>query len=36
MGELGGAEFPHRETMLEDDFVRREIDEAIEKVVELG
>src|SRR4030042_329992 len=28
MGELGGAEFPHRKTMLEDDFVRREIDEA--------
>ena len=36
MGELGGVEFPHRETRLEDDFVRREIDEAIEKVVELG
>jgi hypothetical protein len=34
--ELGGIEFPHRETKLEDDFVRREIDEAIEKVVELG
>jgi hypothetical protein len=34
--ELGGVEFPHRETKLEDDFVRREIDEAIEKVVELG
>jgi hypothetical protein len=36
MGELGGVEFPHREPKLEDDFVRREIDEAIEKVVELG
>lgn len=34
--EMGGAEFPHRETKLEDNFVRREIDEAIEKVVELG
>ena len=34
--ELGGVEFPHRETKLEDDFVKREIDEAIEKVVELG
>lgn len=36
LGELGGIEFPHRETKLEDDFVKREIDEAIEKVVELG
>ncbi len=36
LGELSGAEFPHRETKLEDDFVKREIDEAIEKVVELG
>jgi hypothetical protein len=35
MGELGGVEFPRRETRLEDDFVRREIDEAVEKVVEL-
>jgi len=34
--EMSGVEFPHRETKLEDDFVRREIDEAIEKVVELG
>ena len=34
--ELGGVEFPHKETRLEDDFVKREIDEAIEKVVELG
>ena len=34
--EMGGVEFPHRETKLEDDFVKREIDEAIEKVVELG
>jgi hypothetical protein len=34
--ELGGVEFPHRETKLEDDFVKREIDEAIEKVAELG
>jgi hypothetical protein len=36
MGELGGAKFPHREAKLEDAFVKREIDEAIEKVVELG
>lgn len=35
-GELGGVEFPHRETKLEDAFVKREIDEAVEKVVELG
>ena len=34
--ELGGVEFPHREAKLEDSFVRREIDEAIERVVELG
>ena len=36
MCELGGAKFPHREAKLRDAFVRREIDEAIEKVVELG
>ena len=36
MGELGDAKFPHGEAKLEDPFVRREIDEAIEKVVELG
>ena len=36
LGELGGVEFPHREAKLEDSFVRREIDEAIERVVELG
>jgi hypothetical protein len=36
LGELGGIEFPHKETKLEDDFVKREIDEAVEKVVELG
>jgi hypothetical protein len=36
MEELGGFEFPHRETKLEDNFVKREIDEAIERVVELG
>jgi predicted transcriptional regulator of viral defense system len=36
LGELGGIEFPHRETKLEDDFVKREIDEAIERVIELG
>ena len=36
MSELSGIEFPHRESKLEDDFVRREIDEAVEKVVELG
>jgi hypothetical protein len=34
--EIGGVEFPHGETKLEDDFLSREIDEAIEKVVELG
>jgi hypothetical protein len=34
--QLGGVEFPHRETKLDDNFVKREIDEAIEKVVELG
>jgi hypothetical protein len=33
LGELSGVEFPHRETKLEDAFVKREIDEAIEKVV---
>jgi len=36
MGELSRMKFPHREIKLEDDFVKREIDEAIEKVVELG
>jgi len=36
MGELSEVEFPHREPKLEDAFVKREIDEAIEKVVELG
>jgi hypothetical protein len=36
IGELSGVKFPHREPKLEDDFVRREIDEAVEKVVELG
>ena len=36
LGELSGVEFRHREAKLEDTFVRREIDEAIEKVVELG
>jgi len=37
INELSGEElFPPREPKLEDDFVRREIDEAIEKVVELG
>jgi hypothetical protein len=34
--QLSGVAFPHRETKLEDNFVKREIDEAIEKVVELG
>jgi hypothetical protein len=34
--EKGGVEFSHKETRMEDDFVRREIDEAIEKVAELG
>jgi hypothetical protein len=36
LGELSGVEFRHREAKLEDTFVRREIDEAIEKVAELG
>jgi len=37
INELSGKElFPSREPKLEDDFVRREIDEAVEKVVELG
>lgn len=36
LGELAGFEFPHREIRLEDDFVKREIDEAVEKVIELG
>jgi hypothetical protein len=36
MSELGGVEFPHRETKMEDIFVKREIDEAVEKVVEFG
>lgn len=36
LGELSGMEFPHGETKLADDFVKREVDEAIEKVVELG
>ena len=36
IGELSGVEFPHREPKLGDAFVRREIDEAIERVVELG
>src|SRR4030066_439667 len=36
LSELGGVEFPHRETKLEDDFVKRGIDEAVEKVVEFG
>jgi len=36
LGKLSGAEFPHREARLEDAFVRKEIDEAVEKVAELG
>lgn len=37
INELSGKElFTARESKLEDDFVRREIDEAVEKVVELG
>ncbi len=37
INELSGEElFPHREPKLEDDFIRREIDEAIKKVVKLG
>ncbi len=36
MGEFSRVKFPHRETRLRDSFVRRGIDEAIERVVELG
>jgi len=36
LGELGDAKISHREPKLEDEFVKRGIDEAIEKVVELG
>jgi hypothetical protein len=36
MSELGSVEFPHRETKMKDAFVKREIDEAIEKVVEFA
>lgn len=36
LAQKGGVVFPHREARLDDDYVRREIDEAIEKVVELG
>ena len=36
LGELSGVEFRHREAKLEDPFVRREVDEAVEKVAELG
>lgn len=36
LGELSGVKFQHREPRFDDDFVKREIDEAIEKVVELG
>jgi len=37
INELSGKKlFPCREPKLEDEFVRREIDEAVEKVVELG
>jgi hypothetical protein len=35
LGQLGGAEFPQGETKLKGDFVKREIDESFEKVVEL-
>jgi hypothetical protein len=35
--DLSGQKLsPHKEPKLEDDFVKREIDEAVEKVVELG
>ncbi|MCL1977622.1 MAG: hypothetical protein FWG55_05945 [Candidatus Bathyarchaeota archaeon] len=35
--ELGsGVKFPCRETQVRDDFVRREVDEAVERVVEFG
>jgi len=35
--ELGSSiKFPYRETLVRDDFVRREVDEAVERVVEFG
>ena len=34
--ELGGVKFPHRETKIPDHFVRRAIDDAVERVVEFG
>lgn len=36
MGELSDVEIPHKEPRFKDDFVKREINEAVEKVVELG
>jgi len=36
MSELGEVKIPHKEPRFRDDFVKREINEAVEKVVELG
>ena len=36
MGELNDVEIPHKEPRFKDNFVKREINEAVEKVVELG
>jgi hypothetical protein len=36
MGKLNDVEIPHKEPRFKDDFVKKEINEAVEKVVELG
>jgi hypothetical protein len=36
MAKLGDVRIPHKEPRFNDNFVKREIDEAVEKVVELG
>ncbi len=36
MEKTSRIKFPHKETKLQDSFIRREIDEAIERVIELG
>jgi hypothetical protein len=36
MSELSEVKIPHKEPRFRDDFVKREINEAVEKVVELG
>ena len=36
MAELGAVRIPHNEPRFNDNFVKREINEAVEKVVELG